>query len=32
MPEEARITHEVTNVTLNIQNHQEKMTFDVFQY
>jgi hypothetical protein len=30
MPEEAKITHEVTGVTLSIQDHQEKMTFDVF--
>ena len=30
MPDEARITHEVTGVTLRIQEHQEEMTFDVF--
>jgi hypothetical protein len=29
--EETRITHEVTSVTLNIQKHQEKITFDVFR-
>jgi hypothetical protein len=28
--EETRITHKVTSVTLNIQKHQEKITFDVF--
>jgi hypothetical protein len=30
MPEEARITHEVSKVELRIQEHQEVITFDVF--
>jgi hypothetical protein len=28
--EETQITHEVTEVTLSIQKHQEKIAFDVF--
>ena len=30
MPGEAKITHEVTRVTLSIQNHQEEIDLDVF--
>jgi hypothetical protein len=31
MPEEARITYEVSEVELRIQEHQEVITFNVFR-